>query len=365
MAKNRSHGTPEQFEQAVRHRIDELSGGVESATAITADTEESGLFADPNGIIGEAGELYTYQELKQMYEDGVQTDPWLASYPTFKSWYNQIVLGYLTRVSSEADLDDDDDALGPWEFLGSKQVMDSDGFWTDYTLWVNRETGMYVCIFGDNDLYTPENSSPDFETESEFEAYEWFDDYDTGELEGEDDIYNEIHGATNTCGIAAKPITGADVLYVDDGGMLGEPGAQYNYDELYAMFVDNWDDDPVMEDYDSFDAWFKDTKPYLRIVNAASKIDADLSEVPDVTEVVIEGSEDIKDYLHSLLDGVQKEVETTIEVNDIYRRGRKIVCKFEDELGIHTLSFDLDELSMNIEDDVPYISNSLMESYYM
>lgn len=292
-----SHGTIDQFEQAVRQRIDELSSGVESATAITASTDET------------------------------------------------------------------------WEFLESKSVLDFDGFWTEYTLWVNHETGMYVCIFGDPDIYTPENTSPDFETESEFVANEWFDDYDTGELEGEDDIYDEIHGstnsernpilgkdsgienpgyvslildiipyvlkdggiadevtevdlsasdivftfkkdgdtytarfpeyeltgrdhddlpndewliedaardaiaginaATNTCGIAAKPVVSSEILYVDDGGVLGEPGAQYDYDELYNMFLDNWDDDPVMVEYDTFDSWFKDTKPYLRVVNSS------------------------------------------------------------------------------------------------
>ena len=502
MAKNRSHGTPEQFEQAVRQRIEELTGDIESATrvdasyipekipgliiqtideayetdggdelydsideyaenyyempaseiktlyglydgsnedtgiettdgnyyiaysghgvvqvtrdemlhhfardvgldddvesntVIMADTDKSGLFADPNGIIGEPGELYTYEELKQMYESGVDSDQWLASYPTFDAWYQQIILGYLDRVSGgDATYDDNEhDELELWEVLGTKQVQDSDGFWTDYTLWHNIETDQYVCIFGDSDLYNPENTSPDFETASEFEAYEWFNDYDTGELEGEDDIYDEIHSstnprrnpilgkdsgmenpsyvslildtipyvlkdggiadevtkvghadgnivftfkkdgdtytarfpeheltgrdhddlpddewliedaardaiaginaATNTCGVAAKPVVGAEVLYVDDGGVLGEPGAQYNYDELYNMFIDNWDYDPVMVDYDTFDAWFKDTKPYLRIVKSSSQIKADLSEVPDVTEVVIEGSED-------------------------------------------------------------------------
>lgn len=351
--KTSSHGTIDQFEQAVRQRIDELSSGVESATAITASTDET------------------------------------------------------------------------WEFLRSKQVLDFDGFWTEYTLWFNHETGMYVCIFGDRDLYNPENSDPDFETESEFEAYEWFEDYDTGELEGEDDIYDEIHGstpgqstpitavydgdemdmkqfltwlsdrgidvskhnyelkaesydtgrtytyrfkapgdwiaymsmrlhkrmtpdnimeyindewiydenydelfdsvsnmrklaesrwwgdgddfiyylknldtgemlyefpnnnettyqsdqdwddgsdvnsATNTCGIDAKPVVSSEILYVDDGGVLGDPGAQYDYDELYNMFLDNWDDDPVMVEYDTFDSWFKDTKPYLRVVNSS------------------------------------------------------------------------------------------------
>lgn len=588
MAKNRSHGTPEQFEQAVRQRIEELTGDIESATrvdasyipekipgliiqtvdeayeadggddlydsideyaenyyempaskikklyglydgsnedtgiettdskyyiaysghgvvqmtrdemlhhfardvgldddvesntAIMADTDRSGLFADPNGIIGEPGELYTYEELKQMYESGVDSDQWLASYPTFDAWYQQIILGYLDRVSGEAGPADDDEDTWPWEFLGVKQVKDTDGFWTDYTLWVNHETGVYVCIFGDSDLYTPENSDPDFETESEFEAYEWFNDYDTGELEGEDNIYDEevsdvnsasnasitaaydgdemdmkqflkwlsdrgidvskhnyelkaesydtgrpytyrfkapgdwiaymsmrlhrrmtrdnimeyindewlydenydelfdsvsnmrklaesrwwgdgddfihylknldtgemlyefpennepeyqpdqdwddegsnVNSATNTCGVAAKPVVGAEVLYVDDGGVLGEPGAQYTYDELEEIYLDNHEDDPVMEEYDSFDYWFKDTKPYLRVIKSSSQIKADLSEVPDVTEVVIESSED------DSWEDVPSDVSSTDIRSDVYSELSNIAFQY-------------------------------------
>lgn len=72
-----------------------------------------------------------------------------------------------------------DDGEGMWEIYRTKSVRDSDGFWTDYTLWHNIATDEYVCVFGDNELYTPDNYSVDagpFETEEE--ALEWFDDYD-------------------------------------------------------------------------------------------------------------------------------------------------------------------------------------------
>ena len=63
-----------------------------------------------------------------------------------------------------------------WVDLDSKSVLDYDGFYTDYTLWTNGL--QFVCIFGDNDLYNPENSDPDFETNDEDEAYEWFNSYE-------------------------------------------------------------------------------------------------------------------------------------------------------------------------------------------
>ena len=76
--------------------------------------------------------------------------------------------------STHADLGFVDD----WEKLETKSVMDSDGFYTEYSLWFNHETGEYVTIFGDTDLYDPLNSVFDMEfgTNAD-EAYEWFEDY--------------------------------------------------------------------------------------------------------------------------------------------------------------------------------------------
>ena len=75
--------------------------------------------------------------------------------------------------------------------LDSKSVLDSDGFYTDYTLYqCEDEYGnlLYVCVFGDKELYTPEDSEYDFESESEDEAYEWFESYEG--FEDDDDVYS-------------------------------------------------------------------------------------------------------------------------------------------------------------------------------
>ncbi len=68
-----------------------------------------------------------------------------------------------------------------WDLVESKQIVDFDGFLTEYTLWHNEFTDMYVCIFGDRDIYYPENADWDFETDDKDEAYEWFYSYDTEE----------------------------------------------------------------------------------------------------------------------------------------------------------------------------------------
>ena len=59
-----------------------------------------------------------------------------------------------------------------------KHVKDSDGFLTDYTWWYDAATDQHIFIFGDSDLYTPGDTDPDWETDSEETAQEWWDSYD-------------------------------------------------------------------------------------------------------------------------------------------------------------------------------------------
>lgn len=66
-----------------------------------------------------------------------------------------------------------------------KHVRDSDGFLTDYTWWYDAATDQHIFIFGDSEVYTPEDSSPDWETDSEDTAQEWWDNY-VGPYEDDD-----------------------------------------------------------------------------------------------------------------------------------------------------------------------------------
>ena len=85
--------------------------------------------------------------------------------------------------------DFDDDEESSWELEDRKDVYDIDGFVTDYTLWHNVETDEWVTVFGDHELYTPDNSDYDMEFDhNEAEAREWFENYDP---EWEDDEDSE------------------------------------------------------------------------------------------------------------------------------------------------------------------------------
>lgn len=67
-----------------------------------------------------------------------------------------------------------------WEYVDSKEVKDSDGFMTEYT-WYKRllpsSEERHIFIFGDSDIYGPEDSYADAEFDSYDLAKEWFDNY--------------------------------------------------------------------------------------------------------------------------------------------------------------------------------------------
>lgn len=94
----------------------------------------------------------------------------------------------LSYYYSEEDIID---ALNDiWEEIASKQVPDSDGFYTDYTMYRNINTGEYVFVFGDKDIYRPEYGYFDWECETEQEATEWFDNYN-GFDDFDDETFSE------------------------------------------------------------------------------------------------------------------------------------------------------------------------------
>lgn len=77
-----------------------------------------------------------------------------------------------TQIKNESLKEDLD---SEWRELETKQITDSDGFLTDYTLYTNGVT--YICMYGDKDVYSPDIDEADYESDSEDEAYDWFNNY--------------------------------------------------------------------------------------------------------------------------------------------------------------------------------------------
>ena len=81
------------------------------------------------------------------------------------------------EVIADSDLDDEE-----WELLARKQVRDADGFMTEYSLY-KSSNGRIVTVFGDSDLYGPEDEDFDMEFDSIEEAEDWFDNYQSEDEE--------------------------------------------------------------------------------------------------------------------------------------------------------------------------------------
>lgn len=62
-----------------------------------------------------------------------------------------------------------------WLLLKEKSVQDFDGFWTDYSWWWLPKKDLHVFILGDTEIYNPENTDWDWETDDVSSAQEWFD----------------------------------------------------------------------------------------------------------------------------------------------------------------------------------------------
>lgn len=102
-----------------------------------------------------------------------------------------------------------------WELVDKKSVMDSDGFYTDYCLYYNVLEDTYATVFGDSDMYRPEDGWFDAEFDNEAEALEWFENY-TGFDDDDEDI---------------QQLTGKMYVLIDDCGV-----------DVYTETFDNAED---------------------------------------------------------------------------------------------------------------------------
>ena len=75
-----------------------------------------------------------------------------------------------------------------YTYIKSKEVLDFDGFNTEYTMYYDEVMDRYVFVLGDSDMYDPNDGyvNFDYECDTEREANEWFSSY-----EGFDDDYFE------------------------------------------------------------------------------------------------------------------------------------------------------------------------------
>lgn len=210
MAIGRSKGTPDQFISAVKNRISELGGLIEESTKINAGTycdqdgveytlddlremfNETGSKLHPdmtfekwlqnsidNGLISEVcdvtscslncstyqdmdgsfsgiGDIFTENELRDMYKDMKHYDPVVGQYDTFEEWLKDTVEnGYLKIVESASDFDE-----VTHETVTAAEDVDRDRYLhtligdcdaeleneVDSTVWDNDEENIFLTV---------------------------------------------------------------------------------------------------------------------------------------------------------------------------------------------------------------------------
>lgn len=178
------------------------SNEVTSATKIEASDKsvvipasaKTQYYKDVGGGFGEIDAIYSLEDIMIMWNSECDSDPCMEEYDSFKDWWKDTRTNFV-RLYDARDIEEctavtasDYEEDSVYEKIASKQVLDYDGFYTDYTMYRNRETGEYVFVFGDNDLYSPEDGNYDYECDSEEEAWEWYNSYNG--FDDEDGIYS-------------------------------------------------------------------------------------------------------------------------------------------------------------------------------
>lgn len=162
----------------------------------------------------------------QAYKDGKTFDIEVTQYSDGDFEVNpsniaEVILSDDDETSIEGSYDgyNDDDENSEWIEVSSKLVYDSDGMLTDYTWYRNQSGDKHIFMFGDKELYEPDEGYADWECDSAEEAQEWFDSY-TG-FDEDDEYEYDVYGnsqPTVKCDRCGRPLNEMGTCPVCDDG---------------------------------------------------------------------------------------------------------------------------------------------------
>lgn len=94
------------------------------------------------------------------------------------------------------NFDNPSEEQSEWKFVKSKEVTDSDGFKTEYSWYTNGTK--HIFMFGDSDLYEPDEAYADWECETHASAQEWFDNYNGFDEDDEEDDIDDLYECSSS-----------------------------------------------------------------------------------------------------------------------------------------------------------------------
>ena len=228
--------------------------------------------------------------------------------------------GYCSHCNPEYDTYEDefiDDDDSEWELVDRKSVEDSDGFVTEYS-WYKRGDE-HVMVFGDSDIYSPEDGDYDAEFDNEERAREWFSNYEgfTDHNEGIDK--NRFDCLEDECE-EEKPLNEAKTY-------MGIPNTEYtSHGEwadpeitIYGKSFNYYDvEDYLWGDYEEICAE-KGEHPSDEGFEAYCKENGE-TRIDDFFTTYVEGIsakeiiEDVKEYADNNFGEIVKETDNSVDV---------------------------------------------------
>ena len=182
------------------------------------------------------------EEIQEVFPDATRKGKLIIA-------HNSVVSAATNTANIGAKITCSDEYDTTWIKLAQKQVLDSDGFYTDYTMYISDDGTSYIFMFGDEDIYGPDPQYADYECSDWNEASEWWNDYNGFE---DDNSLNDIQSSSST------DVTASTVLDMN-------PEFRNNFEEAVDFFYEDYPatvelTDEVDEDYDTlYKAYVKET----------------------------------------------------------------------------------------------------------
>lgn len=204
--------------------------------------EDDVTYVDIDGVFGEPDQTVSKREMRRYWEANYDSDPSLTAFDSFEDWWAEtepMLQPVETATAVEAAWQyDEDEEPSQYTEIASKSVPDSDGFYTDYTMYRDTETGEYVFVFGDKDIYTPDQEDFDWTCDTEEEAWDWYNSY-TG--------FTEAVESTNGNGYSPDLLQQLVEEYGNRG--YNDPYSEYlTPDEMWDEIVGRYGDEDLAND---------------------------------------------------------------------------------------------------------------------
>lgn len=268
------------------------------------------------------------EEIQEVFPDATRRGKLITAHNSGVSAATNI-----TNIGAKITCSDEYDTT--WIKLAQKQVPDSDGFYTDYTMYISDDGTSYIFMFGDEDMYGPDPQYADYECSDWNEASEWWNGYNGFE---DDNSLNDIQSSSST------DVTASTVLDMN-------PEFRNNFEEAVDFFYEDYPatvelTDEVDEDYDTlYKAYVKETGSLYQQTPGIVYIDInwDSGEILQALQETAEAI-GIEQYLDNIESSESVEGDAFSQLEDAYLSPTEYDDPIENEDSEELVEVELNQI---------------------